>query len=875
MRFRRLEYQDRVLDTFDTYIERLVDERQRTERAKRVVEQAGLDIPVPDFTERAWEALWTAGRLPVSRRQVPFSPRKTGCGEPVPNAVLKVPTGGGKTWLAVSGVSRIMGRYLGRNTGFVLWVVPSEAIYRQTLNHLRDRQHPYRQALDRAAAGRVLVMEKDDRLHAREVTSNLCVMLLTRQSSSGEIKDRLKMFRDRGDVHGFFPHEGDQSAHREVMNRTPNLDAHGGDLFSMVKDSLGNALRVIRPIIVLDEGHTAISQLAFGTLYGFNPCFVLELSATPKDVRARGGKNPVSARPANVLVEITGRDLDREGMIKIPLNLHANPSSDWKATLNAAVEKLNDLDRVARQFQADTNRYIRPIMLVQAEQTGADQRGKGRIHADDVKEWLVATGFDENEIAIKTSKRNDLSLPENKDLLSPMNRIRVIITKSAIKEGWDCPFAYVLCTLAASSNMTAMTQIVGRILRQPHAVRTGVSALDESYVFTHHARTRAVLGAVKRGLERSGLGDLNPQVNQDSDGSTRAVRRIRRRPAFSSMEIYLPRVMVMDGGKARDLDYGTDILSRIDWRGFDPGEIADGIPENAQSRDIQMRRVGLGGEGGGSFTNEAVTGNGEVFAFDPVHTVRSVSDIVPNPFVGREIVGRFLERLQERGFSDSKVGGIAGLIGDELRQGLDSERNKRAKALFKQEVRQGNIQFRLRLDGRNWRMPSEAGAVGPLNGRTLVGREGEALQRSLFTPVYESEFNEDEKEVAVYLDGEAALSWWHRNVAKCQYGIQGWKRDRIYPDFIFAVHEDGTAGRIIVLETKGDFLNDPEQTGYKRELLSFLSDRFSRDSSGASGELELVSGDGHAVHCELVLMSEWKTRVPSMLSANPEVKDGE
>ena len=122
--------------------------------------------------------------MPESRKAIPFSPREDGCGRQVPNAVLKVPTGGGKTWMAVSGVSRIVGRYLGWNTGFVLWIVPNEAIYSQTLKHFRDRQHPYRQALDRAAAGRVRIMEKNDRLDARDVETNLCVMLLMLQSAN-------------------------------------------------------------------------------------------------------------------------------------------------------------------------------------------------------------------------------------------------------------------------------------------------------------------------------------------------------------------------------------------------------------------------------------------------------------------------------------------------------------------------------------------------------------------------------------------------------------------------------------------------------------------------------------------------------------------
>ncbi len=165
--FRQLDYQDRALAVLDAYIGVLKEKKTRADRLAVLAEQEpDLDVPIPDFAGNAWEQMKAEGRLPPSREAIPFSPRTDGCGRPVPDAVLKVPTGGGKTWLAVSAVSRIIGRYLDRNTGFVLWIVPNEAIYSQTLKHLQDRQHPYRQALDRAAAGRVRIMEKTDRLRA-------------------------------------------------------------------------------------------------------------------------------------------------------------------------------------------------------------------------------------------------------------------------------------------------------------------------------------------------------------------------------------------------------------------------------------------------------------------------------------------------------------------------------------------------------------------------------------------------------------------------------------------------------------------------------------------------------------------------------------
>ena len=503
-------------------------------------------------------------------------------------------------------------------------------------------------------------------------------------------------------------------------------------------------------------------------------------------------------------------------------------------------------------------------MLVQVERTGANQRESGRIHAEDVKDLLLTAGFDESEVAIKTAERNDLTQPENQNLLSCTNRVRAIITKQALQEGWDCPFAYVLCALAASSNLKAMTQLVGRIIRQPDAMKTEIEALDECHVVTHHAETASVVEAIKAGLERDGLGDLVLQVSQDDTGGpAQGARKISRRTAFASTDIYLPKVMTVQGGDARELDYETDVLSSIDWRGFDPKDIAARIPENAQAAESQLQRIRLAENGDDVFVGETIAESSEVLVFDPAHAVRMVVDIVPNPFVGREIVGRLVAALRARGFDETKIGQLAGLIVEELRKGLDTERDTRAEAAFKAAVAAGRIQFRLRLDGGNWRMPFHIETTEPDMAQQLVGKTGGPLERSLFAPVYWNEFNRDEREVAVYLDSEKVLTWWHRNVARTQYGIQGWKKGKIYPDFIFAVKTGETANRITVLETKGDQL-DNFDTAYKRDVLTFLSNNFVWDDFTPAGELELVKKNGETVRCALILMSEWKAKLPGL-----------
>jgi type III restriction enzyme len=251
MAFRELDYQTRALSALDTYLAGLAAEKADYDRTAELARlNPTIKIPLPDFASDTWARPEVAALIPPGRRTRGYSPRTTGDGRPAPNVTLKVPTGGGKTYLACAAVSRIFGRYLSANTGFVLWIVPNEAIYSQTLKALRDRQHPYRQILDRAAAGRVLVLEKTDTLSRADVDANLCVMVLMLQSSNRQNQETLKLFRDRGDVHGFAPPEGDQAAHKALAEAVPNLsiyDLADGPGWPMIKDSVGNALRIIPP----------------------------------------------------------------------------------------------------------------------------------------------------------------------------------------------------------------------------------------------------------------------------------------------------------------------------------------------------------------------------------------------------------------------------------------------------------------------------------------------------------------------------------------------------------------------------------------------------------------------------------------------------
>ncbi len=749
-----------------------------------------------------------------------------------------------------------------------MWIVPNESIYSQTLKALRNREHPYRQILDRASAGRTKILEKLERLDQRDCEQQLCVMLLMLQSANRETKESLKLFKDRGNIHGFFPSSDDVLAHAELLEQIPNLDVYGSKAMvgAVVKDSLGNALRQIRPVVVLDEGHKGYSRLAMDTLYGFNPSFVLELTATPVD---RDRDDPPTY--SNWLVDVRGTDLDKEDMVKLPINVTVQGGDDWRSCLRQSVEHLNGLQQDAERLRAESARYIRPICLVQVERTGKEQRDGQFIHAEDVKEYLLSLGITQQQIAIKTAEKNDLSEPENLDLLKPTNQVRFIITKQALQEGWDCPFAYVLCSLAPVSSRGAITQLVGRILRQPDTTKTPIQSLNECYVFCFHAKTSEVVAAIKSGLEQDGMADLAERIHESTGGGTsetESPRKIPRRKPFQTSKIYLPLVLWSVEGDVRPLSYEADILYRIDWRQVDVSGVVAQLPKTVQAKNTQVIRIDLVQEPHAKdfVESEQVANLAVDDVFDPAYATRAIVDIVPNPWVARAFVGQVLQNLQNNGFTPKQIADIGSLIIETLRLCLLQERDRLAEAIFLRDVAEGRIQFRLRTDNNNWKLPDEYLTNRPLNSALLQRDDGKIVEQSLFDPIYKDDLDGYEQKVACYLDSEKALRWWHRNVAKAQagYALQGWRKHKVYPDFIFALSGQDGSQRLWVLETKGDHLDNPD-TAYKKKLFEICAGAFQLHDVQRAGEMELLADDGIKVSCALIFESNWQTDLAKLI----------
>ncbi|WP_251978727.1 DEAD/DEAH box helicase [Salinicola avicenniae] len=877
------EYQQGVLGKLDRYLTVLAEQREEAEDFVEFQKSKGKAITLGDYCREAWDQLNTDRLLPYLYQNgnpvvAPYLSRLDGLCGSIPNICLKVPTGGGKTLLATAALERVQTDYFKRQTGLVLWVVPSEAIYRQTWKQLANREHPYRQMLERASGGRVKLLEKSDAFTRRDVEGQLCVMLLMLPSAARKSKETLRLFRDSGRFTSFFPLEDDGEAIEALLQQVPNLDQN--DLADLgygdgivpgsvsVKQSLGNVLRLVRPVVVIDEGHKAYSDTARDTLAGFNPRFILELSATP---------NTNGKHQSNVLVNVPGADLKDEEMIKLPINVINEGKGGWKHTLSLAHAKQQGLEQAGLAFQNESGRYIRPIVLVRVERTGKEQRDAGFVHAEDAREYLRdQLGVKEKHIRLKTSSDDELA---DEDLLSPTSPVRFIITKDALREGWDCPFAYVLAVLSRTTATTALTQMIGRVLRQPHARATGVEALDECYVYTFDQDVTEAVNGVRKGLEEEGMADLASSVKSVDPNSNQArnMRRetINRSSKFSGLPpIFLPRVLHQDSDTPdgyRPLDYERDILGALDWEALqfltaDKASMDDAKLQRTVARISLDRKAKEGEQTVFDLEQEDIEALPEE-GLDTPYLVRQLLDVVPNPWQGMRLLDETLTALRAKGVTDEQIYINRLDLVQSMKADLRGQVNAMAESLFLAKLEKGEIALRLVSSNDpalNWKIAEtleiDVSDVDPL----LFRKNGDPLEKILFEKVYQKEFNDLEKNTAWYLDEHQCVHWWHRiAVNQRSYGLQGWQKHKVYPDLLACVHgtENGKF-RFSVLETKGDHLKGNDDTEYKRKLFELLT-RYA-DVSAEVGQLEL-EGQDEPIRFQMVMEQDWKQSVSASL----------
>lgn len=465
MDFEPKEYQSQVLTSIETYFKACHTDNSPS-KAFFVV------------TEALWHKGMSYNCLPGFEADMPYF-------------CLRIPTGGGKTWIAAKSVKLINTYLLHTEYSVILWLVPSNQIKEQTIKGLKSLEHPLHGALKEAGTVSVLSLDEAKSINRSTIDTSTTIIVATRQAFQVENEENRKVYESNGALMQHFDNLSTEQR-QELLG--------DGDT---VPYSLANVLRLRRPFIIVDEAHNNRTDLGFDTLAKFKPSGIMELTATPD----------MEKTPSNVLHSVSASELKAEEMIKLPIRLETEPN--WQQCLADAIACRNQLHAEAEKEGRQGANYLRPIVLIQAE---AKRSGVETLDVYKVRQELIDNhSIPEESIVIATGEERGLTQIEadyKLGITDPKCPARFVITQKALAEGWDCPFAYILVSMASLHSTTAVEQLLGRILRQPDATQRHSSALNQSYAFVvsrYFSETASILRdklVAGSGFERKNVADF-------------------------------------------------------------------------------------------------------------------------------------------------------------------------------------------------------------------------------------------------------------------------------------------------------------------------------------------------------------------------------
>ena len=696
----------------------------------------------------------------------------------VPQVCFKVPTGGGKTFMAAASLKPIFEALPAVWSKVVVWLVPSETILTQTYKNLNDVAHPYRRRLDEDFSGQVAVYSKEQLLMGEnfspaEVAEQLSVLVLSYDSFRTTNREGRRAYRQNGQLQQFAAQIQDEEL-----------------LSGAEENSLIQVIRHYRPLIIVDESHHATTELSVDMLKNFNPSFVLELTATPRDT-------------SNVIAYVSAAELKNAAMVKLPVMVYNRRTQE--DVIKDAIDFRNLLEAVG---QAEG---IRPIILFQAETQGSGERAT----FDKIKSALMQNyNIPAEEIAIKTAEINEL---RGVDLLAGDCPVRHIITINALKEGWDCPFAYILASLANRNSLIDVEQILGRILRRPRTKNFSAALLNRSYVFTSSNRFGETLNKIVTGLNTAGftereyhavdekesrppqdpaLFDEDNPTNDDENFSAEEREQMNffkmRDQYGDARELLLPQFFIREStgnlfGDTQDLKISPDTLktnfsladkdSAVDFDNLNY-EIAsidvhatENVPRYKYLSDVEVKVFleyfdNLAPESQRRQCVEKI-----VAALDKDNTP-STGELIA--YVARIVSSFSRDRIREA-VQHTRV--YAEKINDKLKDMMTDYARKNFLAL---------IAAKKIFAKPSYKFPE---FISPLKFQS-------SWENSLYSA--EEEVNGEEYQIVAKLSALENVLWWHRDIAKKGFCLNGFINH--YPDFVVKMK----SGVVVLVEYKGD-----------------------------------------------------------------------
>ncbi len=680
-----------------------------------------------------------------------------------PFVCVKVPTSGGKTFIASHSVGLIFEDYLSERNdkGLVMWFVPSDAIRKQTLDNLKNRKHPYREVLDQRFnnAVKVFNLSEAKSISKNDLEDNVCIIIATLSSFRRKDKEWLKVYQDNGALMNHF--EGLKSKDFDFLDK----DQEGEIIFS-----LSNVIKLHNPLLIVDEGHNIQTELSFDMIKGLNPSFVLEFTATPKG-------------QSNVLVNISAKELKKEKMIKMPIYL-AN-KTPWQETIYEGIAKLKELEQAAKK---NKDEYIRPIMLLQAEQ---DKENDKKIYVNKIKKFLAEeANIPEEQIVIKTAKKDEL--PKMEVLLSKKSPIRYIITVNALREGWDCPFAYILVSVSNLGARLSVEQTIGRIMRLPYAKEKINPILNSAYIFASTRNFSQTSEMVIKSLQKNGYEDILPMTGGVSVVENECKLKIKDK------NISVPFVNIKDGENFRKLDYLGDLIGDTSILKSQNPDIDFKITE-----DSLITKIDIGKEG------ELIRDAAGKLKLIHHHKDFTKEDLlvwfrikIQRGFISIIEMNNYLELIVDKLLkihSLSKLSVCRYQVKEAIERTVDKIVDKFSEIEFK-KLENNHLLF---TSGESFLFRDSI---------SLIDICPDGFQKHLYDKA--NKMNKEELDLAYQIDSLSNIYWWFRNPEKTGFYIQGWLKNKFYPDFIAKTKKNN----YIILEYKGAQFEESKDTEYKNAI---------------------------------------------------------
>jgi len=697
----------------------------------------------------------------MSQTETPYKSESFG---EIPNICMKLPTGAGKTLVGCHALEKIMSTVLQNKLdhGIVLWFTPSEAIKSQTLKKFKDRKDGHRKIIDEAFDNSVKVFDNAEALSISksDVANNLCIIIASLDAFRKEKskQSKYKVYQENGSLMDHFQNIDE----KDFLER----DSH-----KTVINSLANVVRLSNPLIVIDEGHKTKTLLSDDVLNDLNPSFIIEYTATPRSA-------------SNILVEIHASELKSEDMVKIPIELVSAPQ--WQSVIEQGIEKRNELEKTTKKKK---DAYIRPIALLQAE---AD-RNDDKVTVEKIKDFLIERKIPEEEIAIKTSKKNDL---EGVDLFSKRCKIRYIITVNALAEGWDCSFAYVLVSVANLGAKIAVEQIIGRIIRMPYAKRNKEEELNRSYIFASARNFNESANQIISGLENNGY-SRSDFIDARKKDEVYELEVDRNKP-FLKEKIEMPHTSLGE----EKLSFGDLVgeefeLAKQDTK-FDfeihydsDGKALIDIMEDDNWVRSAQKSLNL------------VT---EYKTHTEAELLRWLDKKLRFPILKQSDKSTFLKKAINHQLSSNKktlseLSVNRYVLFDKLSEVINGLLEKQSKKRFDEFLKKGKVKVK-----KFEAFPDK------ITLKQLIPQE---YAKNLYANI--DKLNKEEAGFVgrLDLDNLPNIKYWVRSREKVDpFYIQGWKKNKFYPDFV-AVTKKGNA---IALEWKGGDRISNDDTTYKVEI---------------------------------------------------------